>query len=329
MEGPKTSSVVHSESAQVQTPTDGSTQPSALLKRTSSLVRLSMSLDGKAKVTTNDESSPSPPRVRPAPFVPKARGPAALQRSLSAAGVAEEDKQCLPWPRRTISGRSRDARTWEFYCDSEVRDSLTTQAEREGSGSALGAIALIRARNSKTLMTNVNKRNLQASKAEPIKRIKASSDTQKPKLSRANSSMARLETNGAEVDKASQPSKQAGKAGRRYRACRSSSGDSDKENWEPGTTRTNARRRQRPAAQPNRQHAILQENLQVMSQSSSLDAVLSRENVSPQRSKQRSGGDVEEDAEVASFMAASGTPREEEDLDCVQGLLSLSQGAWH
>ena len=39
--------------------------------------------------------------------------------------------------------RSRDARTWEFYCDSDARNALTEQAEREEKGSATAAIGLI------------------------------------------------------------------------------------------------------------------------------------------------------------------------------------------
>jgi hypothetical protein len=34
------------------------------------------------------------------------------------------------------------------------------------------------------------------------------------------------------------------------------------------------------------------------------------------------------DAEVAAFMSKTGSSSRAEDLDCIQGLLSLSQGAW-
>ena len=47
-----------------------------------------------------------------------------------------------------MSGRSRGARTWEFYCDSGARNASTEQAEREESGSATAAIEMIRSQRS-------------------------------------------------------------------------------------------------------------------------------------------------------------------------------------
>lgn len=310
------------------------TQAPHLLKQTSSLVRLSMSLDGKAKVTTNDGDSPSPPRTQPSISSVELGRPGALQRSQTAIGCGDrskesDDRPSLPWPGRTISGRSRDARTWEFYCDSDARNALTVHAEQEQSGSAVGAIVLIRSRNNKTLAPNANKRNLQASKAETVKRVKASGHPVKPKLSRATSSMARLQSAHGSAQKQLSKMKNKGPDdGTQPTVSRSPSGDSDKENWEPGTQTANVRRRRVPEAQLNRQRPILKENVQIPSQSSSLGAVLNRENMTPGRGHRKAAVSGEEDEEIAAFMGESSVPREEEDLDCVQNLLSLSQGAW-
>lgn len=314
------------------------TQKSHVLKRTSSLVRLSMTLDGKAKVTTNDEGSPSPPRIQPLALPAKLRQRSTLQRSMDSVASDSQSQQSgnkdlLIWPRRTTSGRSRDARTWEFYCDSDARNALTAQAEQEQSGSAVGAIALIKSRHKKALAPNVNKRNLQGSRAAPVKRIKSSSHAEKPKLSRATSSMARLETAHAKIEDQSSKMKLKSLDGDLQPIkSRSPSGDSDKENWEPGTHTANIRRRQIPDTQNNsqRQRPVLKENLEIISHSSSLGAVLNRENISPRRSVRKSAasGEGEKDMEVAAFVGESSVPREEEDLDCVQNLLSLSQGAW-
>lgn len=310
------------------------TQKSHVLKRTSSLVRLSMTLDGKAKVTTNADGSPSPPRVQPLALSAKLGQRNTLQRSTSlvASGTESErpgNTDFLPWPRRTTSGRSRDARTWEFYCDSDARNALTAQAEQEQRGSAVGAIALIKSRHKKALAPNANKRNLQASRVAPVKRIKSSSGKEKPKLSRATSSMARLETvHGNKEGHSSKTKEKSLGDDLQPTSSRSPSGDSDKENWEPGTQVVNVRRRRVPEVENNRQRPVLKENLQVISQSSSLGAVLNRENISPRRRGRTSAASREEDAEVGAFMGESCVPREEEDLNCVQNLLSLSQGAW-
>lgn len=306
------------------------------LKRTSSFVRLSMSLDGKAKVTINNDNSPSPPRIQPSVLSAKTSRSGPLQRSQSAIEPGDRPKEnqnmaFIPWPRRTISGRSRDARAWEFYCDSDARNALTEHAEQEQSGSAVGAIALMRSRTKNMLASNKNKRNLQTSKAETVKRVKASgfSKTEKPKLYRSSSSTARLQSVSGENRKQQSNSKnQIPKDGTKSVIFRSPSGDSDKENWEPGSHTGNSRRRQVPRVQCNTQRPILKENPRIPSQSSSLGAVLNRENMTPGRDRRKAADSAEEDGEVAAFMGESSVRREEEDLDCVQNLLSLSQGAW-
>lgn len=338
------SSLPSNEPAKGASHASGSAQA---LKRTSSHVRLSMSLDGKAEVTTRTGNTPSPPRSQPVPPAINAvpRTNTGLQRSYSALepGNKSISNKSLsgvvpvPYSRRSMTGRSRDARTWEFYCDSDARNALTEQAELEESGSATAAIGLIRSRSntSKVMTPNPNKRNAHCQKPDSTKRLKADvQGTGKPKLARATSSVARLQTanSNGQAQKAMKVGEKKPKGGSQTDIWQEYDGDSDKENWEPGTQSSNPRRRR-----PGHSHQaarILEESFRVPSQSSSLDALMNSESTTSRSSitksssseeKENSGPEV--DDEIAAFMGESG-PRGVEDLDCVQNLLSLSQGAW-
>ena len=316
--------------------------PADTLKQTSSHVRLSMSIDGKAEVTTRTGSTPSPPRSQPVSTTmnPVPRSKTGLQRSYSA--LEPGNKSCsdimpVPYARRSMTGRSRDARTWEFYCDSDARNALTEQAEREERGSATAVIGLIRScsNSSKLLTPNPNKRNAHSQKPDSTKRLKADfQKSGKPKLARATSSVARLQTanSNGQTQKATYEGEKKSKGGSQSAVWQEYDGDSDKENWEPGTQSSN-HRRGRPG-HSHRAARILEENFRVPSQTSSLDAMMNREGntsrgsiakSSSSEDKENSGPEV--DDEIATFMCESG-PREVEDLDCVQNLLSLSQAAW-
>ncbi|KAK4694763.1 hypothetical protein P7C71_g2872, partial [Lecanoromycetidae sp. Uapishka_2] len=241
-----------------------------------------------------------------------------------------------PYSRRAMTGRSRDARTWEFYCDSEVRNALTEQAEREESGSATAAISLIRSHSNKAkaMTPNLNKRNAQAQKFDSTKRLKADgSKTSKPKLGRATSSVVRLQTTSSNTQK--RPSKDVqkhSKSNSQSAIYQDYDGDSDKENWEPGTQTSHQPRR--GPVQSRQATRILEESLRIPSQSSSLDALMSGSGNTTRRlsgktssSEGKENGTLESKDEIATFMDES-VPREVEDLDCVQNLLSLSQAAW-
>lgn len=319
-----------------------SNQPSKTmqpLQRASSLVKLSLSLEGKAEVTTRTGTTPSPPR--PQSVVSGRRAPRAmhgLQRSHSAIESAQAlnvNAFPIPFPRRSMMGRSRDARTWEFYCDSDARNALTEQAEREEKGSATAAIGLIRSQSNKSrnINPNTNKRNAHSRKPETAKRLKADiSQNRKPGLERAVSSVARLQTTTDKSSKAVQLAGKPRKSNSQSALCGDGDGDSDKENWVPGTQAPHPRRRRSGIS-----HAasrILEEVPHAPSHSSRNGASLSQMNSSnAQESSELAGSaglendSFEIDDEVAAFMGES-TPREEEDLDCVQNLLSLSQAAW-
>ena len=313
---------------------DGGTESSQSVERTSSHVRLSLSLDGKAEVTTRTGMTPSPPRSQAVPLFNSASYlNLGLQRSFSAVEPLKKPAEGafqMPYSRRPMAGRSRDARTWEFYCDSDARNALTEQAEREEKGSATAAIGLIRSRsqNNQIMTPNANKRNAHAQKLESTKRLKGDgSKTGKPKLARATSSFARLQTiNGNSVKQ--RPAKVGDKdpkSSSQPAIYQEYEGDSDKENWEPGTQMSNPRRRGPAGFQ--RVNRILEESLHVPSQSSSLNALMNRRSSDKSSSSEKWNSSFEVDEEVAAFMNEK-VPHEEEELDCVQNLLSLSQAAW-
>ncbi|MCJ1287412.1 hypothetical protein MMC26_006761 [Xylographa opegraphella] len=316
--------------------------PSRSLKRTSSSFRLSISLDGKAEVI-EDGSTPSPPRV-PLNFSIQHRRPKPLQRSQSAIEVGSQPYQDIngtsSWPRRPASGRSRDARAWEFYCDSDVRNALTVQAEQDQKGSASGVLGLIRSSSTKSisLPTAFNSTARQAKQDSSKRKSLGGSRSERPKIARTASSIAKLQTVDHNIQKLNSKAKDKDLKSKSQRVLtRESSGDSDKENWEPDTHPSDAHRRrplqvQRAGGPPR---GVLQENTRVPSHSTSLGVLLNRENPTPRRREMKKPRNYEDkenvgvDQEVTAFMSEHDVHREEVDLACVQNLLSLSQGAWH
>ena len=318
--------------------------PSLTGRRTTSHVRLSLSVEGKAEVSTRVEDSPPPSQsnhvtvnqTQSRPYLGLQRSYSALQPSISKIIT---DVPALLNVKRPITGRSRDARAWEFYCDSDARNALTKQAEREESGSAAAAISMIKSRNdiNKSSPANPHKREAHAQKPDNTKRVK-SGDQKRSRipLERALSSIARLQTTNSNVQRQasvkSVDEKKLSKAASQDQDIPYGDGDSDKENWVPGTQSSDLRRR-RPIRNQEAVR-ILEESLRVPSQSFSLDALLAHgSSRSPKYNRKSDSSQDKEnfgpilDHEIVEFMGA-GAPREVEDLDCVQHLLSLSQAAW-
>ena len=113
----------HDEMIEIETAAkDVSAVQKPSLPSQSSHVRLSMSLEGAVKVKTTDAETPSPPKQRaPPPTVPS-RAPAGLQRRKSVITLSSNISQGPAGKPNVKSvggqfGRSRDARTWEFYCE--------------------------------------------------------------------------------------------------------------------------------------------------------------------------------------------------------------------
>lgn len=274
-------------------------RPRAPLVRTSSIVRLAMTVDGAVKIRTSNEPTPSPEKPRaPAPnSQSKTKSP--FVRSKSAINAVEifcdGGSGATSKPMGAGFGRSRDARTWEFYCDSNAKDALSTQAEAETVGSAVSAINLIRSNSfksrSQALSPSLTNTNLCSTAA--------SSKDGRPKLCRARSSLGRLQG----LEGAIKPSRGKSKPHDDVR----SPGDSDKENWAPGTRMSeHPLRRTQPSA---RQRPILQENESV---------------IFPDASSTRK----RHDGATSSRLSPGKEKAKGEDIECIQGLLSLSQGAW-
>jgi len=287
-----------------------------------------MSLDGKAELVES-LSSPAreiPPRPSSSGAVfPEHRRSLHLHRSQSAFSFGHSSHQSpnvgpAPFVPQLQTGRSRDARTWEFACDPDARDELTTQAENESTGSAVAAISLLRSTSHTALKSNNNKRNAPSAKHDAATHVK------KAKLGRAQSSVARLQSTGKSFTKSIRSSK--GGEG----LMRSPSGDSDKENWVPGGGGSHPRRRPLPSARPDRDlnaKAVLGDNFKIMTHANNLGVSKSRRrkgaNVEPKVFEDQ---ETERGEEVEKFMRGDVSPSKKGDLDCIHGLLSLSQGNW-
>jgi hypothetical protein len=282
-----------------------------LARSNSSYLRLSLTDDGQAKIVDRGVSSPKKP-LRDAA---SSRANKGLRRSLSVAGLDDQHTTQSSAARKVprVSGRSRDSRTWEFWCDSDARNSLIERAEQENSGSAAEAIGMIRAKTNRALKTNTNKMNSpilgHATTAGPTKRAR-------PPLKK---SLTHVGTMSSEHKK-STTKKIDDEEDFEYL-----NEESDKENYDPDA---------RPTAKSGpfirTPSKVLGENDSVKSQSNSLGALMARER---QAKDKGARSKVRVDLEVSSFMSSnrptgSGSSPREEDLDCIQGLLSLSQGNW-
>ncbi|KHN95321.1 homeobox transcription factor [Metarhizium album ARSEF 1941] len=294
-----------------------------------SSVRLSLSLEGKAELISH-HASPTRPATPMTPSIdpcgPQPRQRTGLSRSHSALpSITLPPISALTnsLPPRLARGRSRDVQAWESCADSERRDELTAQAENESNGSAIAAISLLRSASG-ILQSSSTKRNA------PLSRPQQQRQSKKARLSRTTSTSARLEC----VDADSGTKAARGKVNVSMLV---SPTDSDKENWSPdedGNTDPHHRRRPLPAApaikmqNPRRLGRLLQDHKG--------PAMLSnRSQTSPFSLASKSNIDVFDDAkhksrqnDVEKFMRGDVSPSKKPDLDCIAGLLSLSQGAW-
>ena len=313
------------------TESPGTTVPtSRSLKRAHSFVRISTNEDGTARIVTDLDKTPSPPHARTTP-TPFSRAAAGLRRSHSAAGLndrlaAARGEPSPKMPRTSSNlGRSRDSRAWEFWCDPDSRSttSLTTRAEQEGSGSAADAIGILRA-NRKILAQNQARQNTPLKSRQGSRKLLGS-----PGVKKARAPMQRAATvNGRYSTKEYEDYK---KSGDTTESDEFPQTESDKENWSPGVQKQVRRDRDIATTPPASQRArqILGENTDVMSQTSSLGAMLARE----KRKGGKGTSDPEQDDELRQFMSSGGLSgrtslSSAEEAGCVEGLLKLSQGQW-
>lgn len=281
---------------------------------------MSLSLDGRAEL-----AKVSPPRAhvpRPSSFdlgVP-ARRP--LQRSQSALplGYGVSKPSASTRVPRLPTGRSRDARAWEFYADNGARNERNLPVEgHDPSGSAVEAISLLRSNSA--LKQNQNKRNAAAAKPSDSK------NTKKPKLSRASSSLARLQ--GSHKNESLKPYKRTEPSN----LTRSPTGDSDKENWMSGENGSTVGRPIGTTTQWPKQdrRRTLETTANMPGFPSKFGARRNKKKTSNEEPTSIFEDEVSEgkvDPELEKFMNGEISPSKKGDLDCVQGLLSLSQGNW-
>ncbi|KAI0194542.1 hypothetical protein F4808DRAFT_441256 [Astrocystis sublimbata] len=261
----------------------------------SSKVRLSLSLDGKAELISAQQSPTRPTPQMPIhaeTLPPVFTSNRTLQRSRSAlSGITLPPISTLtknlsaPFPPQFAPGRSRDVHAWESCCEADTRDELTRQAENESSGSAIAAISLVRSSSSSASLSNLihNHPHSQphshsgilqpnTSKRNTLGAPRVSLD-RKPRLARAKTSppatrFISIEASGKLADLEAdedplEPEKKRRKHGSQFDIF-SPSGDSDKENWSPGENGNPSHQRPLPlpdaGASPTKQAAALPKN---------------------------------------------------------------------
>ncbi|KAK8048913.1 homeobox transcription factor [Apiospora phragmitis] len=301
----------------------------------SSQFRLSLSLEGKAELVS---SQPSPPRPAQSQVphdtttLPPVRAPRILQRSRSAlSGITLPPISTLTasLPVQLAHGRSRDA-------------------ENESSGSAVAAISLLRSSSQTSsglssllnavaqaangsAQPNSGKRN-----APPSRR---SSLSKKPKLSRSSSNISRIQslpptqatqqpptdsldkperaaTEDVEVEKKKQTTVQAviGNARRAGRVLGDQGPNAANKRSLLGNRANTA-----PVPRLRGGKAGLETTV----------SIFEDENGQKKLPLEKSGKGPKGDEEVDRFMMRGQvSPSKRPDMDCVAGLLSLSQGAW-
>ncbi|KAK1820785.1 Homeobox protein yox1 [Friedmanniomyces endolithicus] len=309
------------------------TEPSRRLRKAPSVVRLSLSLDGTASVVNKDPSSPSPPRAAQRHMLSSGRGQAPSTQAVQSRRAA------VPAPRsnleRSFSGRARDSRAWEFWCDKDSRNELELKAGQDSSGSAADAISLLRSSSGRSILGALptNGSPFFAGRHTDMKRSKLGHP--RTSLGRANTSLGRLQGRST----AEPTSYKKATASLKHSETDSSvyipGNESDKENWSPGagssvadkaTVKTGLTQElgpRKPTLGADR-NAINTAKIGAKGQEN-VKTTAGREAHTSENT------DPEADPEVAAFMRGgrvSNSGSSEADLDCVHGLLSLSQGNW-
>ncbi|EMC99007.1 hypothetical protein BAUCODRAFT_120297 [Baudoinia panamericana UAMH 10762] len=295
-------------------------------KKSQSFVRLSMSSDGKACVTTKNGSSPSPPRAA-SMLIPPMDFNAALSVTGNTSAVTGSDG--VRRTSRSSSGRSRDSRAWQFWCDKDARSELEQKAVDDVSGSAADAIGLLRSASGRRILGSVPAtiNSKLAQRAKGVHRTKL--ERRRGCLQRANTTLGRLQSRLDGSEKVMPKLKG-------YDSTLSAhvpGNDSDKENWSPserdqdGSLIDGANARSSPeysyaAPQGGRvsQMTTLREDARTGLHKSALQHDFGQENVEPEAGAPTAG--------TVSDKQQNQSTSSEDDLDCIQGLLSLSQGNW-
>ncbi|KAL3466701.1 hypothetical protein BJX64DRAFT_249692 [Aspergillus heterothallicus] len=286
-------------------------------------LRISMSADGKAVIRANGEPSPSKNRISMF-SARKPRLSTTLRRSNSAV--------VLGTPRGSLEtersfGRSRDPRNWESVFDTDARSALFTPLSSQSTPS--GGPGSLRSNGQRSLTRSLSARHTShftpTSSEHQGTPITQAMREKRRKLSRTVSSLGRLET-GRKVLGDKIGTSKAPKNAKDGEGVDLEGGDSDKENWIPGTRVAHARRRTVSHHQPQR--PILKD----ANSSKPYNKNLARSRLSQPANRKTTSGLTRSTSglgnDVSALIAGESTASQEEDLDCIQGLLSLSQGAW-
>ncbi|KAL4913699.1 hypothetical protein BDW62DRAFT_191908 [Aspergillus aurantiobrunneus] len=288
-------------------------------------LRISMSADGQAVIRASGEPSPSKNRIS----MFSARKPrlAGLRRSTSAVDLGTPRSSL---ERETSFGRSRDPRNWESFFDTDARSALSTPFSSQSTPNSASSLrpnaprSLTRSLSAKhTLLTPASE-----NQGTPITQAMRE---KRRKLSRAVSSLGRLESGRKALGEKPSSTLKNSKT-LKGDDLDLDGGDSDKENWIPGTRISQSRRR---TVSHHLQRPVLKEyNGRGGRPFNKTQASTGRPRLSQSTHWKTGGANAKSTSglgpDVSTFMAGENgnTASQEEDLDCIQGLLSLSQGAW-
>ncbi|KAL2752283.1 hypothetical protein ACRALDRAFT_2055475 [Sodiomyces alcalophilus JCM 7366] len=306
--------------------------------------RLSLSLEGKAEVVTNEHSpSPMPSSRLPSGFIPVSYPPPDpsqySQIALTSITLPPMSTSTDSFPSAPSRRRSHNVQAWEHCCDSDKQDELTVQAESESSGSAIAAISLLRS-TSITFRPNSIKRNI-----SPVKGSGQARTVNRPCLSSTLSNS--MSPNRDRHGKASSGTTR----GEKHSSLPLLAAGSDKENWTPRVDRdSHAPPRQRVSrsqrnllpgreSRPSfflggisRQRQVLRDLSGQHVNSACKTALLfhcpefDRAGRMPQDTQLVES--IPEDDEVDEFLSGAMSLSKRGDIDCIAGLLSLRRGNW-
>ncbi|KAJ5132447.1 Homeodomain [Penicillium atrosanguineum] len=284
--------------------------------RSRSALRIAMSSDGKAVIRAENEPSPSKNRV--AMFSVRRTKMTGLRRSSSAifpstprVGMSENDR---------AFGRSRDPRNWESFFDTDARSAIFTPTSSQTAPNL--SPGLFQSRSQRSLSRTMSARQSYTSIHADSARtpISQSMGEKRRKLSRTVSSLGRLETERNRVSHTPSKLSKSMTSKSNKPDLELDPGDSDKENWVPGTRASQVRRRTTShAPRPVLRDANTNRRMSTIGNGK-------RNRPYPAGTQGKAPADL--DADVSAFMSSGTGGSQEDDLDCVQGLLSLSQGAW-
>jgi hypothetical protein len=279
-------------------------------------LRIAMSSDGKAVIRAENEPSPSKNRV--AMFSVRRTKMSGLRRSSSAifpatprAGMTEKDR---------AFGRSRDPRNWESFFDTDARSALSTPTSSQTAPNP--SPGLFQSRSQRSLSRTMSARQTYTSIHADSARtpISQAMGEKRRKLSRTVSSLGRLETERNKISHTPSKLSKSMTSKSNKPDLEPDTGDSDKENWVPGTRSSQARRR----TTSHTPRSVLRD----ANTNRRVSGMSNGKRNRPYPAGTQGKAPIDLSADVSAFMSSGTGGSQEDDLDCVQGLLSLSQGAW-